>query len=295
MTDVTTTAPVRRNPFALARRAGEAPPWALVVFAIVSVQIGASFAKGLFDVAGPAGVVFLRTLFAGIVFAVVWRPDVRRLRRSEVAPLLLYGVNIAAMMISFYAAINLVPLGVAVAISFVGPLALAVIGSRQAKDLLWVGCAALGILLLSPFTNGDLNPLGVALSLLSGVTWAAYVLLGRRVCAVPDSNAQLALAMLIAALVMLPFGIGGAVKVLAAPGLIFLALVVAVTSSAVPVALEFAALRSLPPRAFSLLLSLEPVAATVVGFVVLGEALGVRELSGILLVTVAAAATARST
>ena len=294
MTQVTPSAPARRSPFALVRRSGTVPPWALVVSAIISVQIGAAYAKGLFEVAGPAGVVFLRTLLAGILFVVIWRPDVRKLSRSEVVSMVLYGINIAVMMLAFYAAIDRIPLGIAVAISFVGPLALAVAGSRRATDLIWVVCAALGILLLSPITNVALDPLGILFSLVSAISWATYVLLGRRVCTVLDGNSVLAMSMVIAALAVLPFGIVGAAKVLADPGLILLSLVVAFLSSAVPFTLEFEALRRLPPRVFGLLLSLEPVAATVVGFVMLHEALGIRELAGILLVTVAAAATARS-
>ncbi len=294
MTQVTPTAPARRSPFALVRRAGAVPPWTLVVSAIVSVQIGAAFAKGLFDVAGPSGVVFLRTLLAGILFVAVWRPDIRRLNRVGLIQMILYGINIAVMMLTFYGAIDRIPLGIAVAIAFTGPLALAVVDSRRAIDLVWVACAAAGILMLSPMTNVALDPVGILLALLSAVSWATYVLLGRRVCNVLDGNSVLAMSMMIAALAVLPFGIAGAVKVLADPGLILLSLLVALLSSAVPFTLEFEALRRLPPRVFGLLLSLEPVAATVVGFVLLHEALGLRELAGILLVTIAAAATARS-
>lgn len=295
MADITTAAPTGRSSLALGRYSVAVPPWILVVFSIVSAQAGASFAKGLFDVAGPAGVVFIRTLFASLVFVAIWRPRLRGMRRADLGLMALYGSTIAAMMLTFYAAIDRIPLGVAVAISFVGPLALAVAGSRRVSDFLWVACAAFGILLLSPITNGALDPLGVVYALLSGITWAAYVLLGRRVCVGPDSNAQLAVSMVIGALVMVPFGLGGAVRVLGNPSLILLGLGVAILSSAAPLALEFVALRSLSPRAFGLLLSLEPVAGAVIGFLVLNEALSMRELVGILLVTAAAAATARST
>lgn len=294
MTQVTPTAPARRRWLMPAPRTSAMSPWALVVFAIVSVQIGAAFAKQLFDVTGPSGVVFIRTLLTGILFAVLWRPDVRKLPRREIIWIVLYGVNVAVMMLSFYAAIERIPLGIAVAISFAGPLGIAVAGSRRRVDLLWAGMAAVGILLLSPFSNVDLDAVGILLSLVSAATWAGYVLIGRRVCTVLDGNSVLAMSLLIAALTVAPFGLAGALRVLTSPSLILLSLFVAFLSSAVPFYLEFEAIRRLPPRVFGLLLSLEPVAATIVGFVLLHEALGLREVGGILMVTVAAAATARS-
>jgi inner membrane transporter RhtA len=270
------------------------PSWLLVVIAIISVQIGAAVAKQLFDIAGPTGVVFLRTLVAGLIFVALWRPKVRGLDRTAYVYIVLYGINIALMMLSFYAAIDLIPLGITVAIAFAGPLIVAVIGSRRRSDLLWIVLAGIGILLLSPFTNEGLEPAGVLLAFLSALTWATYILLSSRINKVMDGNTALTFAMIIASLVSLPIGIGGAVGVLVNPALIFLSIIVGILSSAVPFALEFHALKTMPPRAFGLLVSLEPVVATLIGFIVLQEMLELPDIIGIVLVTIAATATARS-
>ncbi len=270
------------------------PPWALVVIAVISVQIGAALAKGLFDTAGPSGVVFLRTLLAGILFGALWRPAVRGHSWKDYGTIVLYGISIALMMLAFYAAINRIPLGITVAIAFTGPLGLAVLGSRRPLDLVWVVLAAVGVLLLSPISNVKLDALGMLLAGLSALSWAIYILLTRRISRRINTQTALTLSMLVAALTALPFGLNGALHVLATPALIGLSLLVALLSSAVPFGLEFQALKSLSPRAFGLLVSLEPVVAAAIGFVMLGEALDPRSLIGIGLVTIAAAATARS-
>ncbi len=270
------------------------PPWAQVVLAVISVQVGAALAKGLFDTAGPSGVVFLRTLLAGILFGLIWRPAVRGRSWRDYGYIALYGVSIALMMLAFYAAIDRIPLGIAVTISFTGPLGLAVLGSRKLLDLLWALLAAAGILLLSPVTNVSLEPAGMFLAGLSGVSWVIYILLTRRISRRVNTQMALTLSMFAAAITAMPFGLSGALQVLTAPTLIALSLVVALLSSAVPFGLEFQALKRLSPRAFGLLVSLEPVVAAAIGFIMLNETLDLRSLIGIGLVTAAAAATARS-
>lgn len=270
------------------------PPWLLVVVAVFSVQLGAAVAKQLFDAAGPGGVVFLRTSLSGIMFMLLWRPHMRSYSRRSLIGIVLYGVSIAAMMLSFYAAIERIPLGIAVAVAFAGPLGLAVLGSRRLVDVLWVALAAVGVLLLTPLASGDLDATGVLLSGVSGICWVVFIVMSRRVNQSFSGNAALALGMCIAALAALPFGIGGAAAVFAGIPLILLSVFVALLSSAIPFALEYQALKRLEARTFGLLISLEPVVATLVGYVVLREALGLREMIGIGLVTIAAAATARS-
>lgn len=270
------------------------PDWALVPIAIVSVQFGAAVAKGLFNTAGPGGVVFLRTLLAGVLFMVVWRPRVRGHSRKAYGYMLAYGATIAVMMLAFYAAIDLIPLGITVAIAFAGPLLVAVLGSRKPIDFVWIGLASGGILLLSPITSTDLNPVGMMLALLSSASWAVYILLTKRINRLFDGNTALALAMCVAAVVALPFGITGAATVLLDPALLLLSLIVALLSSAIPFWLEFVALKTLSSRAFGLLVSLEPVVAALIGFVVLRETLGGNEMVGIALVTIAAVATTRT-
>jgi inner membrane transporter RhtA len=198
------------------------------------------------------------------------------------------------MMLVFYASIDRIPLGVAVAIAFAGPLGIAVAGSRRRTDLLWVALAALGIVLLSPLTNASLDSLGLLLAGCSAVSWAVFILLSGRVSRVFPASGGLAIAMVVAAIVSIPFGLVGAVRVLGSPSFIGLGLVIAVLSSAIPFAFEFEALKRLSPPVYGLLTSLEPVVAALVGFILLHEALGVREVAGITMVTVAAAATARA-
>jgi inner membrane transporter RhtA len=270
------------------------PPWGLVVIAVVSVQIGAAVAKQLFDTAGPTGVVLLRTVLAGLMFVLLLRPKLRRHRTRDYGYVLLYGINISWMMLCFYAAIDRIPLGIAVAVSFIGPLGIAVLGSRRVVDLLWVALAGVGILLLSPITNTNLDPVGMLLSLGSAIMWATYIVLSKQVNRRFESKEALTISMLIAAVATAPVGFSGAVKALTSPALILLSLVVAVLSSAIPFWFEYSALTRLTPRAFGLLVSLEPVMATLIGFVALHEALGWHEVVGIALVTIAVVATARS-
>lgn len=295
MTKPTTSAPAASPSIALRLRLSLIPPWLLVVFAIVSVQIGAGMAKQLFPIAYPTGVVFLRTSLAALMFWVLWRPRRAKRSRRDIFFVTLYGVNMAAMMLSFYAAIELIPLGVSVAIAFMGPLTVAVIGSRRPVDFLWVAVAGVGILLLSPITNTALNPLGVGLAVFSAFTWAVYIVLSRIVGKSFNGSEGLTISMTIAAVVALPFGAVGAWNAVIRPELLLLILAVALFSSAIPFALEFYAAQHLKPRTFSMLLSLEPVIATMVGTLALSQALSLQELIGIVLVTVAAVASSNRT
>ncbi len=284
---------VPEKPRPVAGMMARVPPWLLVIFGIISVQIGAAFAKGLFEVSGTAGVVFIRTLVGAVLFTAIWRPRWRGYSRRVYIFMGLYGIVIAANMLLFYAAISRIPLGVAVAIAFAGPLVVAVLGSRKPMDLVWVALAAVGIILLSPLTNEALDGLGVLLAIITAVMWALYIFFTKRVSTMLEGHTALAMSMCVAALVALPFGGIGAAKVLADPGLIVLGLLVALLSSAIPFALDFTAMKHLTPRVYGLLASVEPVAGAVIGFIVLHEALGVREVIGIGLVTVAAIATTR--
>ncbi len=271
------------------------PPWLLVITAIISVQIGAAFAKGLFDAVGSSGVVFLRTFLGGAMLVLLVRPRLRGHSAPTYRFMIVYGITIAANMLTFYAAIDRIPLGTAVAIAFCGPLLISVIGSRRAADLVWVAVAAAGILLLSPITDAALDPLGTALALICAAAWAIFILVTKRAGSLLPGSTMLALAMCCAALASAPFGAVGALELAAQPSLIGLALIVALLSSTVPFMLEFNALRRLSPRVFSLLMTLEPAAAAIVGWALLGETLGRESWIGIALVTLAAAATARST
>jgi inner membrane transporter RhtA len=268
------------------------PPTLLVLAAVTSVQFGAALGKTLFDEIGPAGTVFLRVLFGAIVLAAVWRPRLAGHDRRELGLAALFGVVLAAMNLCFYASLDRIPLGIAVTFEFVGPLGVAVFGSRRPLDLLWVGLAAAGILLLSDFGGTELDPVGVGLALLAGAFWAAYILLSARVGRVFPGGAGLALAMVVATVPLAPVGIAAAGTDLVVPWVLAVAAGVGVLSSAIPYALELEALRRLPIGVFGVLMSLEPGVGALAGLVVLGEQLAAREVVAVALVIVASAGAA---
>lgn len=270
------------------------PSPVLVIGAVASVQTGASLAKSLFDQVGPGGTVLLRVILAAALLGAIWRPSVRGLGRSELGLVLAYGIALAGMNYAFYSALDRIPLGVAVTLEFVGPLGVAVAGSRRALDLLWVALAAAGILLLADLGGGSTDTTGVLLALLAGGFWAAYILLAARAGAAFPGGAGLALAMYVASAVLLPFGIAEGGSELLSPGVLAVGAGVALLSSAIPYSLELEALRRLPARVFGVLMSLEPGMATLAGFVVLGEVLGAREIAAVCLVVLASAGAARS-
>jgi inner membrane transporter RhtA len=276
--------------------AGAAPPTSLVLLSIFSVQLGAAVAKGLFDQLGPGGTVFLRVGFAGLVLLLLWRPSVRGHARSDYLVAILFGLTLAAMNFAFYQALDRIPLGVAVTLEFVGPLGVAVAGSRRVLDLLWVVLAAAGIVLLAPLDvlgGTDLDPVGVALALLAGFFWASYILLSARTGSIFPGGTGLVIALCIGTVALAPVGIVGGGAALLDPKLLLAVFAVAMLSSAVPYSLELEALRKLPARVFGVLMSLEPAVAALVGFVILGERLGLRALAAVLLVTVAAVGASR--
>jgi inner membrane transporter RhtA len=268
------------------------PPTLLVLAAVASVQFGAALGKTLFDEIGPGGTVFLRVLFAAIVLAAIWRPELAGHDRRDLGLAVLFGLVLAAMNLCFYASLDRIPLGIAVTFEFVGPLGVAVFGSRQPRDLLWVGLAAAGILLLSDFGGADLDALGVGLALLAGAFWAAYILLSARVGRVFPGGAGLALAMVAATVPLAPVGVASAGTDLLVPWVLAVAAAVGVLSSAIPYALELEALRRMPVGVFGVLMSLEPAAGALAGLVVLGEELAAREVVAIALVIVASAGAA---
>jgi inner membrane transporter RhtA len=271
------------------------PPTGLVLLAVGSVQFGAALARTLFDDLGAGGTVFLRVLFAALVLWALWRPRIRGHTRAELALACGFGLSLAGMNLAFYEALGRIPLGVAVTFEFVGPLGVAVAGSRRALDLLWVALAAAGIVLLTDLgQGGGLNAAGVGFALLAGAFWAAYILLSARTGRVFPGGAGLALAMALGALVLVPVGVASGGNALLEPRLLALGAAVAMLSSAIPYSLELEALRRLPPRVFGVLMSLEPGVAAIAGFVVLGQVLRARELMAIALVVAASAGATRT-
>jgi inner membrane transporter RhtA len=261
------------------------PPPVLVLLSITSTQVGAALALHLFNQLGAGGTVLLRVGFAAIIL-VAGQGGLRlRLPRAGYIPVILFGLTLAFMNFSFYSALARIPLGIAVTVEFVGPLAVAVAGSRRALDFVWVALAAAGIALFAPWTGASVDLFGLLLALLAGVFWASYILLSARVGRTVPGRNGLALAMSIGALLLLPIGISSAGTALLNPLALLAGCVLAFLSSALPYSLEIEALRRLPTHVFGILMSLEPAIAALAGFILLGQRLGARDLIALALVT----------
>ncbi|HET7119809.1 MAG TPA: EamA family transporter [Solirubrobacterales bacterium] len=271
---------------------------ALALASIVSVQCGAALATGLFDSIGPAGAVLLRAVFGALALvAVLALTPGQSLRLGEWPhrDVVLLGITVAAVNLFFYASLDRLPLGVTVTLEFVGPLGVAVVGSRRRRDLLWVLLAAAGILLLSGGTGGEpIDALGVALALAAGAFWGAYIVQSARVGALEPGIHGATMAALISAVLVAPFGIAqGGGEILTPPHLLVGA-AVGVLSTAIPYVFEMEALRRLPRAVFGVLMSLEPAVAAAIGFLALSQALAATEVVAIALVVVASAGALRS-
>jgi inner membrane transporter RhtA len=249
-------------------------PIALLLLAMTSLQSGASLAKGLFPLVGAEGTTALRLGFAALILCLFMRPWRARLTLRSCRSLLAYGLSLGCMNLLFYKSLNSIPLGVAVALEFTGPLALALLSSRRLLDFAWVALAIFGLWLLLPSQHGDssLDPLGMALALAAGLCWALYIVFGKKAGAEHGSQ-TVVLGTLIAALLIFPIGVWQAGSSLFSLQLLPLALAVAVMSSALPYSLEMVALTRLPVRTFSTLMSMEPAIAALSALLILNEQL----------------------
>jgi inner membrane transporter RhtA len=232
--------------------------------------------------------VFLRILFAALVLVAIWRPALR-LPETGAKDVVALGLILGLMNLSFYESLDRIPLGIAVTIEFVGPLTVAVIGSRRRFDLLWVALAAAGLLLLAPVPGSDLDALGCAFALFAGACWGLYIPVTARVGRAAPGGAGLAIAMAIAVVVVLPFGLADGAGDLLDGQLLAIAFGVAILSSAIPYSFELEALRRLPQSTFGVLMSLEPAVAAAAGLIVLGQDLSTQEVVAIGLVLTASA------
>ena len=269
------------------------PAPALVLGAAVSVQGGAAIAKLLFPALGPPGVVFLRLLFGSAGLLLVARPRLRGRHRHELMPVVLLGLTLTAMNTAFYESLARVPLGIGVTVEFIGPLALAVVASRRRLDLVWIGIAAVGIVLLSGGVGGHVSVLGVALAALAGVFWALYIVLGTKVGALWGGTSGLAVAMWVGAAAALPWGVASGGSGLLDAGNLGRGIAVGVFCSALPWSFEIEAMRRLPTHVFGVLTSFEPAVAAASGFFFLGERLHTVQVVAVVLVVVASAGAAR--
>ena len=266
----------------------------LVLIGIVSVQCGSALATTLFDDLGPGGAVFVRTAFAAIVLIAFWRPVRSALDGPTTRSIVLFGLVLAGMNFCFFQALDRLPLGIAVTFEFTGPLAVALLGSRSRTDVLWALLAALGILLFAPDIGDGLDAVGVAFAFAAAFFWAMYILLATRVGRGPAGLGGLSFAMVIAAVVLIPAGVGDGGGELLDPALLAVGLGVALLSSVIPYVAELFALQRLRPSTFGVLLSLEPAVAALIGAIALSQHLGGRELVAILLVVAASAGALRS-
>lgn len=267
-----------------------------MIFSMVSITIGASLAKSVFPVIGPALTTSLRLGLAAAVLAVLFRPWRHHPTRKELKCILPYGAALGVMNLLFYLSIARIPLGIALALEFTGPLAVALYGMRQRQDLVWVLLAVTGVALLLPITevSAPLDPLGIVLALAAGVLWGTYILTGRRLALIGQKNGMrggimVAWGMLIAALAVAPVGVIAGKAVQMDARLWMQAFGVAVLSSAVPYSLEMVALKQLPTKIFGILTSLEPVVGALSGFLFLSEHLSWMQALAIGLIVIASA------
>lgn len=258
---------------------------ALLVIGMVSVQAGAALAKGMFGTVGVLGTVGLRVGIAAIIMCAVFRPW--RVARSAHAwrMVTVYGLVLGVMNVLFYLSLQSIPLGIAVAIEFMGPLAVAIFASRRALDFVWIALAVVGLIALLPLGNDatHLDPVGIALALGAAVCWALYIIFGKKAGAEHGVETA-AIGMAIAAVIVVPLGISAAGTAVFAPSILPTAVMVALLSSALPYTLEMYALPRMPTKTFGTLMSAEPAIGAIVGLLVLGEHLSGQQWLGITLI-----------
>jgi inner membrane transporter RhtA len=273
-------------------------PIALLIIAMASIQTGASLAKGMFPLIGAQGTTALRLIFASLFMLVLLRPWRARLTWTTLKTVMIYGIALGCMNLLFYMSLRTVPLGIAVALEFTGPLAVAILASRKAVDFAWVALAVVGLLLLIPMGEAEagLDPVGVCYALGAGVCWALYILYGQKAGA--DNGVQTAaLGVMIAAVFIAPIGIAHAGTALLDMALMPTAIAVAILSTALPYSLEMVALTRLPARTFGTLMSMEPAIGALSGLVFLHEVLSTTQwlaIGAIIMASVGATLTIRA-
>lgn len=265
------------------------PPVPAVLLAIISVQCGAAIAKTLFPAIGAAGTASMRIGVSALILLLAYRPNLRAITADQWKIVIPYGMALGAMNLIFYLAIERIHIGLAVTLEFIGPLLVAIIGSKRLIDYCWVLLAALGIILIAPWTNDRLDILGVIFALLAGALWAAYIVLGGKISKIMNGGQAVSTGMLFAAILILPFGFFENGLTNLTPKLFGMGVALALLSSAIPFTLEMKALGQLPPRTFSILMSLEPAAASVCAFIFLQENLSLYEVLAVICVVIASA------
>jgi inner membrane transporter RhtA len=266
----------------------------LVLVSIVSVQCGSALATSLFDEVGTAGAVFLRAVFGALALVALTRGAPLRARGWPHRDVLLLAVAVTCVNLFFYAALERLPLGITVTLEFVGPLGVAIAGSRRPRDVIWVVLAATGIVLLADVGGEGVDALGVVLALTAGFFWGAYIVLSDRVGALAPGVGGATMAAVLSAVLVAPLGIAQGGTEILHPAVLAAGAAVGVLSTAVPYAFEIEALRRLPRAVFGVLMSLEPAVAAAIGFVALSQGLDAIEVLAIGLVVIASAGALRS-
>ena len=258
----------------LPRKSSVWMPVAVILIAMMSIQSGASLAKSLFPLVGAPGVTALRIALGTLILVVVFKPWRLRFKKEQRLPLLFYGLALGGMNYMFYLSIQTIPLGIAVALEFTGPLAVALFSSRRPVDFIWVVLAVLGLWFLLPLGQSDsqIDLTGAALALGAGACWAVYILTGQR-AGEEHGPATVALGSLIAAVIFVPIGMAQATDSIWQWSILPVGLAVAILSTALPYSLEMIALTRLPTRIFGTLMSMEPALAAISGMIFLGETL----------------------
>jgi inner membrane transporter RhtA len=269
------------------------PVW-LVLIGILSVQFGAGIAKSLFDEIAPTTIVWLRLVTSAVVLVAIARPVLRGRSRTDWLVVLAFGLCLGVMNWAIYQAFARIPLGIAVTLEFIGPLTLAVIGSRRVRDLLWVLLAGLGVAVLGLSGGGEVNLAGALFALLAGAMWASYILLAGQTGRRWPGFDGLALASVFATLLLTPFAIGEGGGDLLDLHILLLGAAVGLLSSVVPYTCELVALRSIRASVFSILMSLEPAAAALAGIIVLQEFLTWEQWLAMTFVVIASVGATRS-
>lgn len=259
---------------ALSRTSSVWMPVAVILIAMMSIQSGASLAKSLFPIVGAPGVTALRIALGTLILVVIFKPWRLRFKKEQRLPLLYYGLSLGAMNYMFYLSIQTIPLGIAVALEFTGPLAVALFSSRRPVDFIWVVLAVLGLWFLLPLGQSvsQIDLTGAALALGAGACWAVYILSGQR-AGEEHGPATVALGSLIAAIIFVPLGMAQATESIWQWSVMPIGLAVAILSTALPYSLEMIALTRLPTRIFGTLMSMEPALAAISGMIFLGETL----------------------
>ena len=247
------------------------PPIPAVLLSIVSVQGGAAIAKGLFPIIGSGGTASIRIGFSALILLLAVRPNLRKLNLAQWKAIIPYGAVLGAMNLLFYLALARIPLGLAVTLEFIGPLGLALAGSRRVIDILWVVLAGAGIALIAPWSGKGVDLLGSVFALSAGVCWAIYILLSKHAGAQLPGQLAVTVGMLSAAILVVPYGLFEGNLHLMTPSILMFGIALAIFSSVLPFSLEMQALRNMPPQTFSILMSLEPAMAALAGWLLLGE------------------------